>query len=145
MIATMKHYPQLDRLCAEHGLLALYLFGSRADEGLARLEGRLSNPGVEDEGSDLDIGVVFRGEVDVLTLNRLQVALEDLFEPWRVDLVPLQKVDALFQFDAIDGHRVAAPDPIPADYYELAVMRSAADLLPIQRQLERDLVGVSTE
>ncbi|MGD2115420.1 MAG: nucleotidyltransferase domain-containing protein [Acidobacteriota bacterium] len=132
---------RLDAICRELGLRAVYLFGSRADDGLSVLEGR----SVDGEGSDLDVGVVFRDrEVPVERLGPLQVELEEVFAPLRVDLVPLQRVDALFRFEALDGHRVAAPDPIAADYYELYVMRRAAELLPIERRLEEEEFGVST-
>jgi predicted nucleotidyltransferase len=133
----------LDAICDEHGLLAVYLFGSRADEGLAVLRGERADA----SGSDLDVGVVYRDreEPDFRRLGALQVDMEDLFEPLRVDLVPLQKVDALFQFRAMDqGHRVAAPDSTKADFYELYVMRQASELLPIQRRLEEEEFGVST-
>jgi hypothetical protein len=54
-------------------------------------------------------------------------------------------VAALFQFHAIDGHRVYTPeDAREVDRWELVVMRRAAELLPIQREVERDLYGVST-
>src|SRR6476659_9537040 len=43
----------LDLLCRDFGLLAVYLFGSRKDDGLRRLAGEP----VEREGSDLDVGV----------------------------------------------------------------------------------------
>lgn len=134
-------HQRLDEICREFGLLAVYLFGSRADDGLSVLEGCE----VEGEGSDLDVGVVFRDrKVPVVRLGPLQVELEEVFAPLRVDLVPLQRVDALFQFEAIDGHRVAAPDSDAADYYELYVMRRAAELLPIERRLEEEEFGVST-
>lgn len=134
---------KLAALCEEHDLLSVYLFGSRGDDGLAVLRGEP----VAGVGSDLDVGVVYRGtdEPDFRRTGALQVDLEDLFEPLRVDLVPLQKVDALFQFRAIDqGHRVAAPDSTRADFYELFVMRQASELLPIQRRLEEEEFGVST-
>jgi len=131
----------LDLLCRDFGLLAVYLFGSRKDDGLRRLAGEP----VEREGSDLDVGVVFRDpRFEPRLLSRLQVAFEDLFEPLQIDLVPLQRADALFQFNAIDGHRVAASDSDAADRYELVIMSRAEELLPIQRQLERDRFGFST-
>jgi predicted nucleotidyltransferase len=139
--AAMDRRETLNRLCQEHGILAVYLFGSRADEGLGLLQGKA----VSREGSDLDVGVVFREPLrNPRVLSSLQVELEDIFEPLRVDLVPLQRVDALFQFSAIDGHRVAAIDPDEADRYELVVMNRAAELLPIQRQIEMERFGVST-
>src|SRR5690242_7275276 len=99
----MSRQEFLDRLCQEYGLLAVYLFGSRADDGLRLLRGE----DVLQEGSDLDVGIVFRSfPQDFSVLSRLQVELEDIFEPLRVDVVPLQRVDALFQYSAIEGHRI---------------------------------------
>jgi predicted nucleotidyltransferase len=136
----MSAHAALNPLCERYGLLAVYLFGSRADDGLRRLRGEP----VSREGSDLDIGVAFRDPgYDPRSLSLLQVDLEDLFSPLRIDLVPLQRVDALFQFAAIDGHRIAAPDPTAADRWELVVMSRAEELLPIQRQLDRERFGWS--
>jgi predicted nucleotidyltransferase len=132
---------RLNDICREHGLLSVYLFGSRADDGLRRLQGLQ----VAGAGSDLDVGVFFQSrQLDVRRLGVLQIALEEIFGPLRVDLVPLDRVDPLFQFRAVDGHRVAATDSTAADERELEVMRRAADLLPFQRQAEMDTFGVAT-
>lgn len=139
----MSRRSKLEGVAREHGLLAVYLFGSRADDGQALLEGA----SVEGDGSDLDVGVVYRGREgpDFRRLASLQVELEEAFDPLRVDLVPLQRVDALFQFQAMDqGHRVLVTDSDAADYYELYVMNRAEELLPIQRRLEQETFGVST-
>lgn len=124
----------LEALCRDHGLLAIYLFGSREQDGVRLLAGET----VDREGSDLDIGVVFAGPPRVDRLPALQVDLEDVFAPLRVDLVPVQRTDALFEFRAIDGTRVATSDDHHANLYELTVMRRAAELLPIQATLDRD-------
>lgn len=87
---------------------------------------------------------MFEGPVDVARLGPLQADLEELFEPLSVDLVPLQRVDALFQFRAVDGDLVFSSDGTAVAFYELEVMRRAAELLPIQRHLEREMFGVST-
>jgi predicted nucleotidyltransferase len=131
----------LDDLCRQHRVLALYLFGSRADDGRRRLGGEP----VTGIGSDLDVGIVLESfPVHHRRLAALQVALEEMFAPLRVDLVPLQRVDALLQFAAVDGHRVAATDTTRADLFELEVMRRAAELLPLQRQRERDVFGLTS-
>ncbi len=140
----MEGKREIERLGRSFGLLAVYLFGSRAEDGLAALDGEP----VEAAGSDLDVGVVFRSseEPDLRLLARLQAPLDELFEPLRVDLVPLQRVDALFQFHAMDrGYRILATDPVAADYYELWIMNRAEELLPIERRLEEETFGVSTE
>ena len=121
-------------LCRRHGLLAIYLFGSRADDGLRLLAGEA----VQGRGSDLDVGVVFDGPFPQLPrLGALQADLEDAFAPLRVDLVPLQRVDPLFQYAAIDRHRIAATDERRADLFELLVLRRAAEALPLERERER--------
>ena len=83
-------------------------------------------------------------ELTYQEMGALQAALADVFPPFRVDLVPLDRVDPLFQFAAVDGIRVAAPDSTAADDHELLVMRRAADLLPFQRELEIERFGVAT-
>ena len=136
----MDRREELAKLASAHDVLACYLFGSRADDGARALAGGE----VDGAGSDLDVGVVFAGAVPALALASLQVALGDLFAPLRVDLVPLERVDPLFQFRAIDGHRVFVGDEHRVDLFELGVMRHASELLPAQRALERDLFGIST-
>lgn len=131
----MDRQETLNRLCREHGLLAVYLFGSRADDGLRLLQGEA----VSREGSDLDIGVVFREPLrNSRVLSSFQVELEDIFEPLRVDLVPLQRVDALFQFSAIDGHRIAGSDSDKVDRYELFVMNMASEAHWLKQQMESE-------
>ena len=128
-------------LCHRHGLLAIYLFGSRAVDGTRRLAGEVAL----DHGSDLDVGVVFDGPFpQVPRLGGLQADLEDVFAPLRVDLVPLQRVDALFQYAAVNGHRVVVTDERKADLFELLVLRRAAEALPLERQRERLLFGTSS-
>jgi predicted nucleotidyltransferase len=131
---------RLDEICRAHHLVAVYLFGSRATDGLGLLEGAAP----ERRGSDLDVGVVFADGVEVGRLPALQIALEDVFEPMQVDLVPLQRVDALFQYAAIEGHRIAVTDATRADLFELYVMRRAAEALPVERERERAIFGVTS-
>jgi predicted nucleotidyltransferase len=137
----MDRQKALENTRDKYNLLAVYLFGSRADDGLRLLRGET----VEASGSDLDIGIVFsKDETNLLRLGGIQIDLSDIFIPLIVDVVHLQKVDPLFQFRAIDGHRITESDRHRADIFELEVMRRAAELLPVQRQLEKDLFGVST-
>jgi len=131
----------LEALLRRHDVAAAYLFGSRADDGLRRLAGET----LDGAGSDLDVAVRFGGGPQSFrALALLQVGLEDLFEPLRVDLLPMERVDALFQARVIDGHRIFAADSTEADFYELYILNRAADLLPFQRARELELFGVST-
>jgi predicted nucleotidyltransferase len=137
----MERRAACDRIRDKYGLLALYLFGSRADDGLRLLRGEP----IDSSGSDIDVGVVsLHGEPGPLELGDMQSELSDVFSPLTVDLVALQKLDPLFQFRAVDGHRISVSDRHRADIFELEVMRRAAELLPVQRRIERDLFGAST-
>jgi hypothetical protein len=137
----MEPAPRIREICAEYGLLSIYLFGSRRGDG----ERRITGEQVDGVGSDLDVGFFgSRGPIPASRLGALQVALEEVFAPLRVDLVPLDRVDPLFQYAAIQGERIAAVDTTAADEKDLEVMRRAADLLPFQRELELDEFGVST-
>lgn len=138
---VMDRKARLQEICAEYSLLSIYVFGSRTEDGMRLILGH----SVDGVGSDLDVGVFGqRGAVPVARLGALQAVLEDLFAPLRVDLVPLDKVDPLFQYAAIQGDRITMSDSTAADEKELEVMRRAADLLPFQRQLEIEKFGVST-
>lgn len=138
---TMNRQKALEDVRDRYGLLAVYLFGSRADDGLRLMRGEA----IEATGSDLDIGIVFSKDVPhLLKLGGIQLELSNVFTPLTIDVVPLHKVDPLFQFRAIDGHRIIESDRHRADIFELEVMRRGAELLPVQRQLEKDLFGVST-
>jgi predicted nucleotidyltransferase len=132
---------RLEGLCERFELLAIYLTGSRKDDGLRHLQGLT----VEPSESDLDVGVVFLDkERELGNLGALQAELGEIFGPFSVDLILLDRVDTLFQASAIDGHRLATLDSHRADLHELAIFRRAAELLPVQRQIEKDLYGVVT-
>jgi len=137
----MEPATRIREICTEYGLLSVYVFGSRRHDGERRINGESVN-GV---GSDLDVGFFgLQGPIPASRLGALHVGLEEVFAPLRVDLVPLDQVDPLFQYAAIQGERIAAANTTVADEKELEVMRRAADLLPIQRELEVDEFGVST-
>src|SRR5262249_42700415 len=88
----MSAQETLDQICADFGLSAVYLFGSRRDDGLRRLRGEA----VSGEGSDLDVGVVFRDPgTDPRPPSPPQGHFEEIFAPLRVAPLPPQPPDAL--------------------------------------------------
>jgi predicted nucleotidyltransferase len=135
----MSRQDILDQLCREHGLLAVYLFGSRADDGLRALAGE----DVSSQDSNLDVGIVFRKPIETHA-HVPQADFEAVFSPLPVNLVMLQSLDALFQFSAIDGHRVAVTDADEADRHELFVMNLAEEMVWLQRQIENENLNVDT-
>lgn len=58
----MNEFAALERLCAKHGAIAVYLFGSRAEAGVARLRGDTVEPWMCD-GSSANRTPIHQGEM----------------------------------------------------------------------------------
>lgn len=71
----------------------------------------------------------------------LAVALEDLFNCARVDLVVLPEVDPFVAADVICGELLVTRDQYEADEYELYVLRRAGDLIPLERERQELILG----
>ena len=101
-------------------ILALYLFGSRGRHEAT-------------EGSDVDVGVLFREETPLEDLLLLEDALERrLGLP--LDLIDAGRASAFLALDVIRGERLFCADPDRCDEFELYVMRRAGDLAPFERE-----------
>ena len=112
-MTTTPNRAALDELCRAFDLHILYAFGSRGREAPAWLDGdggRLP-PGP----SDLDVGVKPAGLLPVRRKVELAVALEDLFDVGRVDLVALPEADPFLAVNIIRGERLLADDAYLAD------------------------------
>ena len=131
---TTANRATLDALSRSFGLHILYAFGSRGREALAWLDGE---GGLSPGSSDLDIGVKPAQPLSARRKVELAVALEDLFDVGRVDLVVLPEADPFLAVNVIRGERLFADDAYLADEYDLYVLRRAADLLPLERERQR--------
>jgi predicted nucleotidyltransferase len=131
---------QIDQVAARFGLDAIYIFGSRAKEVAAfvRGEGAL-NPAVS---SDVDVGVMPSSKtwLTVQDKVRLAIALEDLWDVGRVDLVLLPQASPFLAVDIVAGERIYARDAYAMDEYELYVLRRAGDLAPFERERRRRIL-----
>lgn len=134
----------IQQLASRYGLTAVYLFGSRAEEGRRFLEGV---PPGRSEASDLDIAVVFATlPTDAVHLyGELFRDLGALFGPFEVDLVFFHETSPLFRYEIIRGVRVFAADAAAADDAEESVMREAADLSFNQRVFVQDVLEAITD
>jgi hypothetical protein len=128
----------LEALCRRFQLHILYAFGSRGREALAWLDD--DGGGLPPGPSDLDIGVKPAEPLDVRRKVELAIALEDLFDVNRVDLVVLPEADPFLAVNVIRGERLFADDGYLADEYDLYVLRRAADLLPFERERQRRIL-----
>lgn len=130
----------LAEILKRHGAKAAYLFGSQKEAGITFLNG---NPPTVDEGSDLDIGLLFTKlpEDAFEVYGRLYADLSILFEPFAVDLVFLQETDILFQYEVISGQKlVYCQDELFIEEYEERIIKMASDLSFKKTEFEKDFL-----
>ncbi len=132
--------PELAQLCQQHGVIALYVFGSRAQEARQWLSGQLQNLTGQ---SDVDVGIrITPGPIwSVKEKVRFALALENLMECTRVDLVILQEADPFLAVEIIRGERLFDRDEYEADEYDLYILRRAGDLMPLERERQALILG----
>lgn len=131
----------LEDLCKEFHLDILYAFGSQALEVKEWFEdARLT---LSSGPSDVDIGVKPNRQAafSVHDKVRLAVALEDLLQTPRVDLVSLPDADPFLAANIIRGERLFAGDSYLADEYDLYILRRAGDLVPLERERMALILG----
>jgi predicted nucleotidyltransferase len=130
----------LDEIARRHGLLDVYVFGSRAAEIAGRLHGSGGPHGTRPE-ADVDVGVRPRADTpfDIDERVSLTLDLEQLFAVERVDLVVLPEAGAFLALAAISGELIYCEDATDQAEYELYVLRRAGDLLPFERE-RRELI-----
>jgi len=117
----------LAEFCREHSEVRLaYLFGSQA-----RNEAR--------PDSDVDIGIVVRGQEDLLVDLRLADRLSEAVQK-PVDVVVLNRASAILQHEVIrDGMRLFEASPMERRLYELAAFKDYVDAIYFQEQRVRRL------
>lgn len=91
---------------------------------------------VEHPSSDADLAVQTNLYYPMNARERVEFALavEDLLEVPRVDLVILDECDAFLALDVIRGELLYAEDPDAQAREELFILRRAADLAPFERE-----------
>ncbi len=124
-------------LCREYGVRDLYVFGSRADEISAMI--RILPESYLPTDADVDIGIFPEGSTHWTPEKKVEltIALEDLFQVNRVDLVLLPEADPFLCADIIAGELLYTADPDQQARYELFVLRRAGDLLPFKKARTR--------
>lgn len=117
-----------------------YVFGSQKEKALQVIEG--FDVSIDDPESDIDIAVVFKdiSEDNLSIYARLSVDLEEIFSPFKVDLVFMHEVDHLFQLEVINGYCVYYDDEKLKEEFEEKIMMFASDQLEIFKLNERDFL-----
>lgn len=93
--------------------------------------------------ADLDIAVLPGSGVELSAREKIEIILEleNLFGAKRADLVILTEADPFLAVNAIRGERIYCEDQHRADEYELYVLRRGGDLIPLERQRIRMILG----
>lgn len=124
-------------LAEQFGCNLIYLFGSQVDKGRRYLEGEYIVP---DPHCDLDIAVTFK--TPPLEVSRTYASLykefSEIFEPFEIDIVFLNEVDALFQYEIIKGVRIYEEDEFMADEFEEGVIKRAGDILYKKKVFDKE-------
>jgi len=125
---------RLRETASQYHIADLYVFGSRAAEIAAQVRSRAMPD--QYPNSDVDIGVrpLPGHHLSVHDKVRLAMALEDLLEVNRVDLVVLPEAPPFLAANIIRGERLLVANERAADEYLLYVLRRAGDLVPLRRE-----------
>lgn len=132
---------RLAEIAARYRLDAIYAFGSRVDEIVARVAGQWS-PSAHPT-SDIDIGVLpQRGAlVDPWERGGLVADLETAFDAPRVDVVIAPEASPFLALEVIRGERIHIADPDAEARFELYALRRAGDLAHFERARRATLRG----
>ena len=131
------HREQIEALCRENRLQLMYVFGSRAAEVWALLNG--DEKSLPKSASDVDIGILPAAALTLEQKINLALALEKIFDIERVDLISLAEADPFLAANIIRGERLYAFDAYDADEYDLYVLRRAGDLAEVERMYKENL------
>lgn len=127
----MKKIDRLKNIAKGCGVGAIYFFGSLKESGynlLLQEDDIIISSKMKEE--DIDVGVVFINfpkEGVRYVYGQLYEELVPLFSPYKLDLVFLQEVDYLLQWEAINGINIYRSSEEYLDDYEEKVMKYAAD------------------
>jgi predicted nucleotidyltransferase len=129
----MQKLRDLGAVCQKYGIALVYLYGSKAEEGLRHLRGE--EVGIDDKLADIDVGVVFKEplpppEKRYKLYSNIFNEFEEIFRPLPLDLVFLEEGHSVFQVEALKGYCVYSMDETFKEDYEEMILRRAADFRP---------------
>jgi predicted nucleotidyltransferase len=125
---------ELEKICRRYSIESIYAFGSRGLELKKAIAG--SKEIDQSIAADFDIGVksALKIILGVRKKSELTIALEDVFQIEKIDLVVLNETNPFLAANIIRGERIYCRNEYNADEYELYSLRRAGDLVPLERQ-----------
>uniref|UniRef100_A0A7C3RKL6 Nucleotidyltransferase domain-containing protein n=1 Tax=Dictyoglomus thermophilum TaxID=14 RepID=A0A7C3RKL6_DICTH len=126
----MDKLQELIKICKKYNIALCYLFGSQKDNALKILKNEEVK--IKDPLADIDVGIVFDKNIDDIPERYKLYAniyneMEDIFKPYKLDLVFLQECHSVFQFEAIKGICVYSISDDFKENYEMMILRRSAD------------------
>ncbi|MBC7320484.1 nucleotidyltransferase domain-containing protein [bacterium] len=126
----MSKIKELTRICQRYNIGLVYLFGSQKENALKILGGEKVE--IKDALADIDVGIVFNANIEYIPERFKLYAdiyndVEELFNPYRLDLVFLQECHSVFQVEALKGICVYSISEEFKDSYEMMILRRSAD------------------
>lgn len=131
---------RLALLADRFGLRDIYVFGSRAREVAARVEGEEGSGGASTSDVDIAVEPLPGAVLEAQGRVRLSLELEDLLGASRVDLVVLSEARPFLALDVVRGMLLYTSDPLTQAEQELYILRRAGDLLPFQRNRVKEVL-----
>jgi predicted nucleotidyltransferase len=140
--SDLEYTSALAALADRYDLVAVYAFGSRADEIAALVMGRDDAHESLWRTSDVDIGVLPRRGRWLSAMERVELmqALEALFGVARVDLVIASEVSTFLALDIVTGELLHAGDSVAEAEFQLYILRKAGDLAHGERERRRMII-----
>lgn len=131
---------KIKEIAEQYTLQLIYAFGSRANEALMMVEGKLRY--LSEGPSDLDIGIGPQNTLTVEEKVEIALALEEIFDVARVDLVVLSESPLFLSLRIVTEELLYAKDTTFEAEYQLYIMRRAAELISYERMKEKMVLGV---
>jgi len=130
---------ELKQLAEKYDIQIIYAFGSRAREALDLVEGKIER--LSKSVSDLDIGIKPKRRLNIEEKVEIALALEDIFDVSRVDLVIIPEAPIFLALEIVKGELLYAKDLTYEAEYQLYIMRQAAELIHYERIKQKMILG----
>jgi len=126
----MDKLQEFIRICKKYDIALCYLFGSQKDNALKILKNEEVE--INDPLTDIDVGILFNKNMEEIPerydlYSKIYNEMEDIFKPYKLDLIFLQECHSVFQFEAIKGICVYSISEEFKDNYEMMILRKSAD------------------
>jgi len=133
----------IQEIALKNNIALIYLFGSKVETGMKIIEGIECI--LNDPLTDIDVGIVFKDNLPDLQeryeiYSSIYNQLEEVLQPYPVDLVFLQETHSVFQGNAICGKCIYYCSLDFKQCYEESILSRAADFRPfLERYLDEVL------